>query len=342
MDYSALESKLLQMATGHQLAASLYYVTVNKIPDYLRDGPKTAEEVAAAAGLPPRSVFRLLRAMTTSGIFRIENGKFSLTEISELLRSDHERGQRYKVMLAAGDLDVWSRLGEAIELDDALPDIKEDWYLEWTKDEDPAAVFDQAMRSYYVDALAPLLGVYDFGNINTLVDIAGGDGGHLIEILKKYPNMKGIIFDQPETSERAKTFIDDAGLSERCSTVSGDFFKAETIPDNGDAYMLRNIMHNWAEEPCEQILKGIVARMPGDARVLVMEQPLPDKEEDLNNCVQYWGVSPAWWDMLMFMWYGGQERNTAGFENLYKNVGLKMTNVMNGALGTAVYEGMKA
>lgn len=341
MDYAAIESKLLQMATGHQLAAALYYVTVNKIPDYLKDGPKTAEEVASAAGLPPRSVFRLLRAMTTSGVFRIENGKFSLTEISELLLSDHERGQRYKVMLAAGDLEVWARLGEAIELDDALPDVKEDWYLEWTKDDDPSEVFDKAMRSYYVDALAPLLGAYDFSNINTLVDVAGGDGGHLIEILKEYPNMKGIIFDQPDTAERANEYVRKAGLSDRCTTVGGDFFKDETVPGNGDAYMLRNIMHNWAEESCEKILKSIVGAMPDDAKVLVMEQPLPDKEEDLNNCVEYWGVSPAWWDMLMFMWYGGQERNTEGFKNLYEKAGLKLTNVTHGKLGTALYEGVK-
>ncbi len=341
MDYAALESKLLQIATGHQLAAALYFVTVNKIPDHLKDGPRTAEEVAVAAGLPPRSVYRLLRAMTTSGIFRIEDGKFSLTPISDLLRSDHERGQRYKVLLAASDLDVWSRLSECIERDDALPEIKKDWYLEWGKDEDPATIFDKGMRSYYVDALAPLLGVYDFSNIKTLVDIAGGDGGHLIEILKAYPDMNGIIFDQPETAQRAEGFIREAGISERCTTVGGDFFKAETLPDNGDAYMMRNIMHNWGDEPCQQILTNIVSRMPNNARVLVMEQPLPDSEEELNDCVQYWGVSPAWWDMLMFMWYGGAERNTEGFKALYKTAGLELTNVMHGELGTAIYEGVK-
>ena len=342
MDYAALESKLLQLATGHQLAAAIYFVTVNKIPDHLKDGPRTAEEVASAAGLPAGSVYRLLRAMTTSGLFRIEDGKFSLTEISDLLRSDHERGQRYKVLLAASDLDVWSRLGEAIALEDAVPDVKKDWYLEWGKDEDPATIFDKAMRSYYVDAPAPMLGVYDFGSINTLVDIAGGDGGHLIEIMKAYPDMQGIIFDQPETAQRAQDHIRDAGLADRCTTVGGDFFKAETLPDNGDAYMMRNIMHNWGDEPCEKILTNIAARMPDDARVLVMEQPLPSQEQKLNDCPEYWGVTPAWWDMLMFLWYGGRERTAEDFGALYKKVGLELTTVLDGKLGTAIYEGVKA
>ena len=92
--------------------------------------------------------------------------------------------------------------------------------------------------------------------------------------MKAYPDMQGIIFDQPETAQRAQDHIRDAGLADRCTTVGGDFFKAETLPDNGDAYMMRNIMHNWGDEPCEKILTNIAARMPDDARVLVMEQPL--------------------------------------------------------------------
>ena len=250
MQQAALENKLLQLATGHQLAAALYFATVNKIPDCLKDGPRTAEDIAAAVGLPAGAVYRVLRAMTTSGIFRIQEGRFSLTEIGDLLRTDHARSQRAKVLLAASDLDVWSRLGEAIEREDAIPEVKKDWYLEWGKDEDPIMIFDNAMRSYYFDAPAPLLGVYDFSSINTLVDIGGGDGGHLIEILKEYPDMKGILFEQPETAQRAEGYIRKAGLSGRCESASGDFFKPETIPGNGDAYMMRNIMHCWADGPC--------------------------------------------------------------------------------------------
>ena len=175
MQQAALENKLLQLATGHQLAASLYFVTVNKIPDCPKDGPRTAGDIATTVGLPARAVYRVLRAMTTSGIFRIQDGRFSLTEIGDLLRTDHVRSQRSKILLAASDLDVWSRLGEAVELEDAIPDVKKDWYLEWGKDEDPIMIFDKAMRSYYFDAPAPLLGIYDFSSINTLVDIAGGD-----------------------------------------------------------------------------------------------------------------------------------------------------------------------
>ena len=341
MSQEALENKLLQLATGHQLAAALYFVAVNRIPDYLKDGPRTAEEIAADAGLPSGSVFRLLRAMTTSGIFHIQNGKFSLTEISDLLRSDHARSQRSKVLLAASDLDVWYRLDEAIEREDAIPDVKKNWYLEWGKDEDPITIFDKAMRSYYFDAPAPLLGIYDFSNINTLVDIGGGDGGHLIEILKEYPDMEGILFEQQETAQRAEGYIREAGLSDRCASVGGDFFKPATIPDSGDAYMMRNIMHCWADDACTQILTNIASRMSGTARILVMEQKLPSSDEQLNNCAEHWGITPAWWDMLMLLWFGGAERTIEEFKTLYKSAGLELTNVMQGKLGTVVYEGVK-
>ncbi len=341
MQQAALENKLLQLATGHQLAAALYFVTVNKIPDCLKDGPRTAGDIAAAVGLPAGSVYRLLRAMTTSGIFRLQDGRFSLTEISDLLRTDHARSQRSKILLAASDLDVWSRLGEAVELEDALPDVKKDWYLEWGKDEDPIMIFDKAMRSYYFDAPAPLLGIYDFSSINTLVDIAGGDGGHLIEILKAFPDMTGILFEQTETAQRAEAYIREAGLSERCMCAAGNFFKPETIPEDGDAYMMRNIMHCWADDPCRQILTNITARMPDTARILVMEQKLPSSDEQLNDCAEHWGVTPAWWDMLMLLWFGGAERTVEEFNTLYESAGMKLANVMEGKLGTVVYEGVK-
>ena len=73
-----------------------------------------------------------------------------------------------------------------------------------------------------------------------------------------------------------------------------------------------------------------------------MEQPLPSQEEKLNDCPEYWGVTPAWWDMLMFLWYGGRERTAEDFGAMYEKVGLKLTNVMDGKLGTAIYEGVKA
>ena len=342
MQQAALENKLLQLATGHQLAAALYFATVNKIPDCLKDGPRTAEDIAAAVGLPAGAVYRVLRAMTTSGIFRIQEGRYSLTEIGDLLRTDHARSQRAKVLLAASDLDVWSRLGEAIEREDAIPEVKKDWYLEWGKDEDPIMIFDKAMRSYYFDAPAPLLGVYDFNSINTLVDIGGGDGGHLIEILKEYPDMKGILFEQPETARRAEGYIREAGLSGRCESSPGDFFKSETIPDSGDAYMMRNIIHCWSDDPCVQILKNITAQMPDAARILVMEQKLPSSDEQLNDCVEHWGITPAWWDMLMLLWFGGAERTVEEFKILYKSAGLKLTRMKEGKLGTVVYEGVKA
>lgn len=341
MDQIALENKLLKMATGHQIAAAIYFVTVNKIPDLLEDGPRSAEEIAKALDLPPHSIFRLLRAMTTSEIFHLDKGKFSLTETSDLLRANHERSQRSKILIAASDLDVWSRLDEAIQLEDAIPDVKKDFYLACGDDEDPAEVYDQAMRSYYFDAPATHLGFYDYSNINTLVDIAGGDGGHLIEVLRQHPAMQGVLFDQPETAKRAEVHIREAGLSDRCIAVGGNFFDAQTLPDNGDAYMMRNIMHCWSDESCRQILANITSRMPKDAKVLVLEQRLPSKDEETNNAEEHWGVSGAWWDMLMLLWYGGAERTLEEIKTLYASAGLELVNVVEGELDTLLYEGVK-
>ena len=82
--------------------------------------------------------------------------------------------------------------------------------------------------------------------------------------------------------------------------------------------------------------------MPDTARILVMEQKLPSSDEQLNDCVEHWGVTAAWWDMLMLLWFGGAERTEDEFKILYEAAGLKLTNVLEGRLDTVVYEGAKA
>jgi len=109
-----------------------------------------------------------------------------------------------------------------------------------------AKILNQAMTSSSVLENASVVSDYDFSNIQTLVDVAGGHGKLLTDILKGHPKMKGILFDLPSVIAGATSLIEEAGVSDRCELAGGSFF--ESVPAGGDAYILKHIIHDWDDE----------------------------------------------------------------------------------------------
>jgi ubiquinone/menaquinone biosynthesis C-methylase UbiE len=120
---------------------------------------------------------------------------------------------------------------------------------------------------------AAIASSYDFSSIQTLVDVAGGQGLLIAEILKSNPEMKGILFDQPYVIERAKPFLASEGVSGRCQLVAGNFF--ESVPVGGDAYILKHIIHDWDDERALAILKQCYKVMPENGKLLLAELVIP-------------------------------------------------------------------
>ncbi|WJZ99416.1 hypothetical protein VitviT2T_017864 [Vitis vinifera] len=91
-----------------------------------------------------------------------------------------------------------------------------------------------------------------FGSIGTLVDVGGGTGGAVAEVVKAYPHIKGINFDLPHVVATAPAY-------EGVSHVGGDMF--ESIPD-ADAIFMKWILHDWNDEDCVKILKNCRKAIP--------------------------------------------------------------------------------
>ena len=128
--------------------------------------------------------------------------------------------------------------------------------------------------------IAPaLLEVYDFSTIGTLMDVAGGHGAVLCEILTRYPNMNGILFDMPNVIEEANCHICSLNMDQRCQTLSGDFF--EQIPPGADAYYMQHILHDWNDERCLKILANCRSALQGRAggRLLVVDSVVPENSD---------------------------------------------------------------
>ncbi len=328
------EARLWEMMSAHYYSRGLYCAALLKLPDHLKDGPRTAAELAARCECNPRVLYRLLRALTTVELFEQNGDKFSLTPMSDLLRSDVPRTQRAKALIMGGDWDNWGELPTVLKTGEKrFKEPVESLYGDSYKgtDED-AAIFDQAMDAFYYDAPVPMLGVYDFNDAMTVCDVAGGSGKQLVALLKAYPNMRGILFDLPETIEsRSKEYIEAEGLTERCQCVGGDFFKA--IPHGADLYLLRHVIHNWDDEKAIAILRNVAEVLPENGKVLVIDWVIPPDDPKAFS---------KWWDLMNLLFSGGAERTPEEHAGLFTQAGLEFTRYLPAKLDTGIIEGIKA
>jgi hypothetical protein len=193
-----------------------------------------------------------------------------------------------------------------------------------------AKIFDESMTSFSVIESAAIAASYDFSSIQTLVDIAGGQGILIASILKSNPTLKGILFDQPHVIERAKRFLEAEGVLERCQLAAGSFF--ESVPEGGDAYILKNIILDWDDERAIGILKQCHKVMPDNGKLLVAQQVIPPgsppfiaKFLDLHMLA----VTP-----------GGRERTEAEYRALFEKAGFKLTRIVPTQEEMSIIEGI--
>lgn len=333
---------LYQMGTGHYLSRSLGLAAKLRLADQLKDGPRHFGEVAAALGLHPQSLNRMMRLLASAGIFTEEpGGRFALTRLGELLRSDIPGSMRAAVMLFAGDRihAAWAELEFCIRsglpaFRKAAPDA--DWFTAFNKDPEAAAIFDEAMAAFTAQTALALTAAYDFSVFGRIVDIGGGNGALMIGILNANPKLKGVVFDQPASAERARSMIAEAGLASRCETIGGDFFKE--VPAGAGAYLLKHVIHDWDDDDAAAILANCHRAMEGaGARLLIVEGIYPER---IDQSMESRGA--AWNDVNMLVNTGGRQRSESEFRSLFQRANFRMTRIVPTAARVCIVEAERA
>jgi cyclopropane fatty-acyl-phospholipid synthase-like methyltransferase len=197
---------------------------------------------------------------------------------------------------------------------------------------DQADNFHRAMTDFSSHAAQALLEAYDFSGIQKLADVGGGHGILLVSILRRYPAMQGVLFDLPEVIAGATEVAHFTGLDGRIHYESGSFL--ETVPAGCDAYIMKNIVHDWDDERAGTILRLMREKLPAGGRVLLYEMVVP---EDASP-------SPAkTLDIEMLACTpGGRERTEAEFRELFASAGLRLERVVPTAGPMCVLEARSA
>ena len=275
---------------GAIMTRALAIVADLRLAEALADGSQPVEELARSSAVDPDALHRLLRALASDGVFvEEEPGVFGNTAASELLLG---AGWSEFAHLFG---DVFYRAGAG--LDDAVRTggasfpggFGTDFWSWLAAHPTERAVFDRAMGGGK-ERSAGRLAQLDWDDNEVVVDVGGGNGTLLVELLRRRPGLRGIVLDLPETDR------DEDELGPEIEFVEGSFF--ERVPV-GDAYVLSGIIHDWDDEAATTILRTIREAAPAKARVFMTDTVVPPGNEP---------EGAKWLDLLMLVLAGGLER----------------------------------
>lgn len=325
--------QVLNMLAGMMSARALNVAAKFGVADHLGDDPRSVDELAALSGTHAPSLYRLLRALASLGVFsEVAPGIFAHTPLSIYLRSDVPR--------SVGDLarswgddwrwDAWKRLDESVRTGAAVDLIFGESLFDYFAHQDPEAGerFSRALTNTTSAMDEVIAAAYDFSAITTLVDVGGAHGGLLAAILAAHPTVHGVLFDLPEVIEAARTHASGLAVGERIELITGDAFQA--VPPAG-AYMMRMILHDWNDEECGAILRACRRAISPDGRLLVIEQILPPGNEPSLSKLS---------DLEMLVCVHGQERTEAEFRALYEAAGFRLSRIVPTQSPFTIIEGI--
>ena len=292
-----------------------------EIPDLLACGPRTAADLAQATGSHEDALYRLLRALASARVFAERPGRrFALTPISRLLRADVP-GPMRAIAVLAGERwgTAWYGLPDAVRTGrSAFEHVYGASFFDWlATDRGATRRFDEVMRYTWATLQEEVVSAHDFSDASCIVDVGGGSGMLVEEILARNAEAKAVLLETSAIASEARRRLRAAGLGRRCRVVAGDFL--HSVPSGGDVYIVAFVLHNWDDRRAVRILRNCRRAMADGGRVLVVESVVPTGRRPSATKVHDL-------EMLVFM-PGGRERTRAEYRELLTAAGLRLSRV---------------
>ena len=307
----------MRLITGYWLSQAVGVAAHLGIADALAAGSRTSEELGKELSAHPKSVYRLMRLLTSIGVFSQDSGDhFTLNPLGETLLSGASGSVRNFAITetAPGHWLPWGRLFDSVQT--GKPMTHEtlgmelfDWYA---NNPEEAGFFNAAMGDLSALAAAELVRVYDFSAAQKVVDVGGSHGILLGAVLTANGAARGILYDLPHVIDTAEQHIAPA-LTGRCELISGDFF--ESVPPGGDVHLLKQIIHDWDDDQASKILVNCHGALSPAGKLLLVEMVVPsDNAPDMAQAM----------DLNMLAILGGRERTEEEYRTLLDGAGFKL------------------
>jgi hypothetical protein len=304
---------LLLMIRGFWFSQAIYVACALRIPDFLAKKSMSPRELSSEVGGKEDQLSRVLALLASVGLVRkARNGKFRLTEQGYLLLD--QPGTLRHMALTQGQSVAMNAelLLESVRSGRSATEQIHgtDYFSFLVSSPDRRLEFDINMAKATQGAIIPLVENYPFPESGTLIDIGCGHGGVLIALLERYPLLKGVAFDRPETITQTRKEIKKSRLIRRCKLVGGDFF--HSVPPGGSIYLLKHIIHDWDDEMAGRILRNVHKSMHSSSKLLLVENVISERT-DASLELTY--------DIEMLLVLGGKERSRREFVALLRGAG---------------------
>jgi hypothetical protein len=308
---------VLGLVRGQWVSLCVRATAVLGIPDALAE-PRDLDGLAASLGADPPALERLLRVLEDLGLVAHLGDLYSMTPAGETLRIGHPSAMRSLALLQSepANLAAWGALADAVRTGGAVFEAVNgisNWdYI--AADADRSSQFNAAMARRGVAQATAIRSGCDLTDVSTIVDVGGGKGGMLVSLLEHEPTLHAVVADLAHVAADADQAFAAAGLSDRARGVAADFF--ESVPADGDAYVISNVLHDWSDDDCVRILRSVRAAMSSHARLWIVEMALgsagrtPAQDRDLHLV-----------DLHMLVLFGARERTADEYGDMLAAAG---------------------
>jgi SAM-dependent methyltransferase len=300
-------------------AALLYAAAKLRVPDAVAGGPLASGEIAGRVGMRPELAHRALRAMAAVDVLEErDDGRFGLGELGACLVSGAPGSVRGELIAEYEMFRAWDELPEALRTGETAFEraFGATIWAQQAADPDVAA-YHAAMMSQGAEHTAGAIArAVDFGRLGEVVDVGGGRGAVLAEVLRAHPRASGVLFDRPHVVARPLPAIEALARAGRCRVVGGDFFEA--VPE-GDCLLLRIVLHDWDDAAAARLLASCRRALRPGGRLIAAEKVMPARVREAPNVVLS--------DAMMMVHTGGRERTVEELRGLFAGAGLELVQV---------------
>jgi hypothetical protein len=299
-DEAALRTELAGRIMGFMLSQAVYVAAALRIADLLADGPRPVDQLARETDADPDALYRVLRLLAGHRIFVEREGRgFENSEVSELLR-EGDGFRDFALVFGRLIYPAWTETLEVVRSGDpSFPHVfGASWEAHLAANPDENTLFNRFMAGGpgAKDPQAGALADDVCAEGDTVVDVGGGTGALLVELLRRRPDLHGIVFDLPHVAAEAEQFVRESGVSERCEVVAGDF--SGGVPEGAERYVLSHILHGMPDDAALDLLRRIRAAVRDGGSLLIFDGIVgPPNVPDMKLM-----------DMLMLVLTGGKER----------------------------------
>jgi hypothetical protein len=317
-------ARLTELVGGYQLSQIVACMARLDIATHVADGKSSTSELAQLTGARSESLSRFLRAAAGLGLLeQVGQDRFGLTPLGALLQggNDGRSMREFAIGLSGTALTrTFEHLTEAVMTGQPMvePALGSSLYGYLAAHPEEAGHFARAMGEMSDGSARQIVAQYDVSSFTRIVDVGGSYGVVLRRLLEAAQRATGVLFDRPDVVARARQALDGTDLAARIELVGGDFF--EEVPNRGDLYVLREVLHNWDDDHARRVLENCHrAALPG-SRLLLGEVVLPD-EADAGTALAFQ------LDLIALVAFGGKERTRDEWTHLLASAGYQLQDV---------------